>query len=628
MLRRPTSNRKPAAFAPSPVATIKLRLLRYGLWGTGFLALAAAIAGWIWPSGRLWGVHHAAFLPIEVAFPLLGVAALLLTPAGSRLIAWILARCARAANSPAWRAALLALLLFLGLRSALPLLGDGELWINELAWIGEFGSRGKETPAGRFLARKEPLELGLHEIAFRAVALYNPHRRMFVQPAQEVELRQRRKEWYRNAAQWTYAGLSALAGALFVFAAIRFARRSIAPPNRLLFFLTLFSGGGILLFFGYVENYTWASLLSLLFLQSAVTDSVRPRFPWRSLLMLALAVGFHFAALILLPAWFYLLYQDTTARSSRWQAIDSARRARWFVAVYGLILAAAYTGARAWTGRSSILPLLASDARDGYALLSWPHGADLLSLIALAALIPLGILLFTCRTNAASYPAHVPLGIAAVTGGLFVLLFDPNLGLPRDWDLLAFALWPLVFWGAWTLGTSQVEPVRVGLAASILAAAIATTAPFVAVNANAAASLRRFESLLQLDPARSGYGWENLALYYRRANRIESEIAAWQNAYAATANPRYELNAGDALRRADRLAEAEPLYRRAVEQRPDFVNQLFYLSASFYRAGEPRKAKDIVQWMTEIDPENPRWRQLLRDIEQRTLTSADTLTPP
>lgn len=619
---KPAARSQPNEPARVPVHAVDSRFLRIALWVTGFVLLAAVVGAWLRPELRVWGVHHLAFLPVEAAAGLLLLAVLLWLPPGAWLVRYAEKALKPLANRSALWYALAAALLFFLLRVSVPLLGDGPLWIKELAWIGEFEARGRSVPLKRSLMRKEPLELGLHELVFRAAVTVNP-------PAASSDSSSpTREQIFHRMAQGSYVYLSIAAGAMLVWMLVRFARRRLAAQARAPFLLLMFSGGGVLLYFGYVENYTWASLTMTACLLAGLSDAFPPRrFPWRTIVAFVVAVAFHLMSLMLLPAVAYLLY------SLHFSGRESADRLRFPISRAGVFLIATvvavlagYLYVKGWKGWMSILPLLPHASRDGYAVLSLRHALDLVNLFALATLPALTILLLSRgRRDAVPHErTHIGfLQLAAFGGVLFAALFNPNLGMARDWDLLATAMWPVLLWGAWTTARQDFGERRAEILSGIAGFVVLVTIPFVLVSTLRAPSLVRYETLLHLDRSRSAYGWENLAIYYESVGDVENRIRAWRSAVDVSDNPRYKLNLAIGLRMVGRLEEAEDFCLQAVRKQPKFAYQLAILAEAYLRKNRADKARELLAVAAECDSSNAQIRQMLQALD-RQLESART----
>jgi len=610
---------EPARIPAHPVVS---RPLRIALRVTGFLLLAAALLAGLHPELRVWGIHHLAFLPKGAAAGLLLLTAALWSPLGPRFAGYLVKKLKPLANRSALWYALAAALLFFLLRVSVPLLGDGPLWIKELAWIGEFEARGRSVSLKRSLMRKEPLELGLHELVFRATAALNPPSASSDSQAQSDGRQPSREQVFHRRAHAIYVYLSVIAGAFFVWMLVRFARQRLAAQARAPFLLLMFSGGGVLLFFGYVENYTWASLTMTACLLAGLSDAFPPRrFPWRTIVALVVAASFHLMSFLLLPAVAYLLYSlHITGRETDQRSRFPMSRTGVFLIATGVAVLAGYLYVKGWKGWMSIIPLLSHWSRDGYAAFSLRHALDLVNLLALAALPALVILLFSRGRREKMAYERTQIGflqLAAFCGLLFAALFNPNLGMARDWDLLAAALWPVLVWGAWTTARQDFGEHRAEFLAGVAGFVVLIAVPFILVSTIPAPSLARYETLLHMDRSRSAYGWENLAIYYESVGDVENRIRAWRTAAEVSDNPRYKLNLSIGLRMIGRLEEAEIYCVQAASKQPKFAYQLAYLAEAYLRQNRADKARELLTIAAELDSSNAQFRHMLQKLDQQ-----------
>ena len=618
-----------AAATFAPVHPVRPRLLPLVLRVTGFLLLAAVVFAWWNPALRVWGAHHLVFLPLPLSAFLLVSAIVLLAPLGGR----VMERLYRRTLPPLLRSAavwsLAAMLVFFALRVAAPLLGDGSLWIKELSWVGVFEARGHNLFGVRWLTRKEPLEIGLHELVFRGMAQFRPREFPALTPEQQEVTYKRSSRWLSTAAQHTYSLLSILAGGFFVFLAARFAQKRVIPEMRALFLLLLLSGSGLLLFFGYVENYSWMSLASLATLLAGLDESFPPRrFPFKTAAAFVLAVGLHLTAVAMLPGVLFLVLLRLWPPGENADALRAIRlRAAIVAGGLAAVGIVGYVMVKGWEGWISVLPLLPAFSKDGYAFFSFRHLLDLLNLVALSAAPAVAVLIGLRRTAPQDSSAHAQnafLALAAAGGIALVVTFNPNLGLARDWDVVTAALWPLVTWAAWRLAASDLRSVRSQVAAALTGCALAVSVPFVLVQAGERSSLARFETLLNMDRSRSAYGWENVATYYEDRGDLVNRIRCWKSAAAAEDNPRYRINVGVALRLKGDLEEAERYTVEGVRRAPKFHYQLLYLAKEWVDRGRLDKARELMRLNLELAPDDKRAPELLAKIE-RQIARRDSL---
>jgi hypothetical protein len=239
-------------------------------------------------------------------------------------------------------------------------------------------------------------------------------------------------------------GRGRAAGRLPITPAAREAPRRSPPSERAgvtwLLFLALIAQGYLQLFFGYVENYTLYCLVIAafaLFSMRALDGRAPLVLPGA---MVILAVALHLAGALLVPAFGVLVAQVAIGRR-RWRPA-----ARDLVICLGLFMATNLALGRlaphySWFDRLSHLAGSVTRSGSSYGFRR-PDGGDFLNQQALIG--PLGLFLF------------LPVAVAAALGGALrngkglwlmamgsayllasVIAGDSNLGVARNWDLLA-----------------------------------------------------------------------------------------------------------------------------------------------------------------------------------------------
>ncbi len=197
-------------------------------------------------------------------------------------------------------------------------------------------------------------------------------------------------------------------------------------------FLAAFLSFAVLQFLaGYVENYTFSFLFSLLYLAQACRDLEQSRLRVITILFFVVAVAFHLSAAVLLPAVAYQLYRSTTGKWSR--------------SLILLITASCGALGIVFITKSGFLshafvPLLPT-SENAYSLFSSEHLLDLVNVLIRAyPLLPLMLLLPVAWT----LPQRGFIGLALLFSLLFTVIVDPKLGAFRDWDLLSIASAPAI----------------------------------------------------------------------------------------------------------------------------------------------------------------------------------------
>lgn len=257
-----------------------------------------------------------------------------------------------------------------------------------------------------------------------------------------------------------YRLLSPLAGVLYLLALLGLTRdRALAPPW--LSFGLLASLGLLQLFFGYIENYSFAAAGILIFLVLGRRVLLGRAPLWHAALALGLTNATHPSTVVLAPA---LLYLGWVCYHRGAGGTATARSVVTQIAA-PIVLCAASTVALMELGGHGIEALLTTDRPGGgdaswfvplfetrtrwesYTLLSWLHIRDLLNQQALVAPVVLPSLLWLAvwrRVQPAPQPpapvAQATLrffAIAALGHLLLITVWNPDYGGQRDWDLFS-----------------------------------------------------------------------------------------------------------------------------------------------------------------------------------------------
>lgn len=186
-------------------------------------------------------------------------------------------------------------------------------------------------------------------------------------------------------------------------------------------------------FFGYVENYTYAFLLSFIFILLAQKDYFKKMISIPTIIIFVFSVSFHFRNIIFLPVIFLLSFNR----------FDN----KWIItSVWGGVLLLGVTlGIPALESADIdpaliLLPLTASSLSK-YTLFSGMHIRDMVNILFLN--FPL-IILLPIIGKGIGKRYLVFWATAIIPAILFTCLIDPNIGAARDWDLLSVASAPIM----------------------------------------------------------------------------------------------------------------------------------------------------------------------------------------
>ncbi len=413
----------------------------------------------------------------------------------------------------------------------------------------------------------------------------------------------------RNAALLSFQIISISSGALFLFVTAAASRRLFErTAERLLFWLGLASGGYMLLFFGYVENY---SLLVLAVATYALTGLVVARGilnRWLILIPLAFAIFFHVIAATLIPSAVYLLLAnsragDFTARQSR-----AAKIAFTLAALAVAIWVFHHFYTTEYFFRFAFVPLFENRFTvEGYTLFSINHLADYANLLLL--LLPgLPIVIAVLRLTPIKKTLKrreyrfLLILMASTLGAVFVL--DPKLGMPRDWDLFSFAGVPLAIFGFYYLLDSRLTGRHNVKAASLaIALSVLSLLPRAVGQAIPETSLAHFNSYLELDRVRTRNAGILLVDYYYDRN----DTVAAENSRAAWHDRRIDeplVLQANRLLDAGHVIDAAAFYRRALSVNP--VSPIAYtnLGECYLRLGQLDSARTMLEIADGLNPNN------------------------
>lgn len=453
------------------------------------VTLAAMVGASLLPQFRLWGIGVWAHYPVFIPFVLASFAAALAFRLGP-LRAFSPDTTVTSSNTryAIWAIAIIAVfaLLFYLIRARTHFLGDGYLQISFLA--NDSVLVGKRS-FGEGLVHKWVKSLVGGE--------------------------------GKEAARRSYQLVSIVSGVAFLSATAYFARLFLAHLSaRVVFLLGMASSGYALLFFGYVENYTLFCLSIALFTFAGIAAATGSISPWWIVPPTALAVFFHVLGVTLLPAAVYILTSgtrlgDTVVKLSKNQKVTILS-----VLSIGSATAVYYFFSTNYFFRFAVVaPAQTQFTIEGYTLLSWKHLADYVNLLFL--LVPGLAVLVTVAARGTHRELWVHRAfrflcvlVVCTLGAAFV--FEPKLGMPRDWDLFSFPGVPLaallylaILWEPARLATG----VRAGLLAVSLG--LISLFPRTVTQATPERAIKQFRQYAHLDSLKNRSGFYVLEEYYR-----------------------------------------------------------------------------------------------------------------
>ena len=510
---------------------------------------------------------------------------------------------------------------FWSLREAHTLLGDGHPLTRNL-------------PLGQQFHPDEPLALYLHHV------FYLLTRGWFARPDRDSA----------EVARFTVGLSSALAGALFVPTAWALARRIIpaggaaarVPPGtrdatRVLVFVALIAQGYIQLFFGYVENYTLYCLAIAAFALVALLVLEGRASLFLAAALVIAAAALHLAGALLVPAFFVLVAQRWT-RPERRRAVlrDLALGLALFIATHFALslLQPRYS----WFAMLTHLAGSVTNSGSSYGF-QRPGARDFLNQQLLIG--PLGMFLFVPAAvvgivggSARNWKGALLLVLGACFLLASMIAGDSNLGVARNWDLLAPA--GFVFtWCALGLALEAGWAPRERQRWLVLLASVSLfhTVPWVANNASFDRAFARFKTLpLGLGRAQAVVGnlylergqVDSASVWFRRAldENPANNLASFQLGRIAMSRGDYE--------------QASRAFRAAVQARPSTESYRYLLASALVHSGRADEARPEIDQLLAMRAAEPIywaassvvWQcQGDRDSSAVALARADQLAP-
>ena len=470
---------------------------------------------------------------------------------------------------------LVALAVFIALRTESHLLGDGYLYLRELD--SDIWQRFDRAPLTFALIRT------LHTLGGTL--------------------------W--ETAENTYRIYSCASGLLFVLLCFPVAgaigKCSREKSIALAFLLT---GGYVQLFFGYVENYPLyvPGILLYLLVGLRAWEGRIPLFV--PALLLGMLIAFHlffcaFAPSLLVLAYCYHRKENTRRSKNGLVTLTAIISTLPSAGVFLWIAGIDFTGYLGRIGGGHHLPVFAEPGFGApYHLWSLTHLLDFLNLLLLSA--PAALMTFFVLRKG-TFRSQPFLAAAAAFPLVFTFAVNPEIGAFRDWDILALPAIPLTLWSATTLLKRIRDPEKqFHTAFPICAAAALHCLLWVGLNANeAAAEARYVHQMDKLTGYAGSYGWETLGAYHNLRNKPVPALEAYKRALEANPNnPRHWTAVGLTYRDLDQPANAIQYLEKAAELQPDHAQAYINLGAVYGRFDNLEKAAEHLEKALELDPDD------------------------
>ncbi|MFH1373405.1 MAG: tetratricopeptide repeat protein [bacterium] len=538
----------------------KRRLFPFGLY---YVVLLTYLCGAFFPEIRIWGFNWWAYYPDGIQWGLFGIGAV--APAFALVTRWSrqyeaderkAASRGHAFGIFAISAPLLFGALFYILRVKTHFLGDGYTLLTSLA--ADHATALKVREIGESLAH-----IWLKDIL----------------PGSDI-----------GSALLSYQIISILSGFVFVAATVIISTRlfPISTP-RVLFVLGVCSGGYMLLYFGYVENYSLFLTAVGVYTMVGILAAESRVATWLILIPVAAAIFFHIFGVVLLPSAAYLILSSTRV-GGKWRR--SFRRTKALIVGLACVLLAVifyhyYT--TSYFFRFALVPVVSDKFTiEGYTLFSSKHLLDylnlnLLLLPGLPIMASAAWLLWHKSLVREFWFKFSAILVLSVLGAVFV--FDPRLGMPRDWDLFAFSGVPIGV-ASYYLLLSRSDKTRLRRDAVILSITLGALSLFPRVYAQNVpeTAVQHVLNYKKLDSAKCRNAQWLLKEYYALTGDhwIEQiRQTHWKGTYE---QDRLLLVGIDAMNEGN-FSAAVSAFDRACKIDPSFWNAWVSLGGCYYELG-------------------------------------------
>ncbi|MCK4606181.1 MAG: tetratricopeptide repeat protein [candidate division Zixibacteria bacterium] len=412
-----------------------------------------------------------------------------------------------------------------------------------------------------------------------------------------------------TAALLSYQIISVATGILLLVALTFLARRLFDRAlDRLLFLWMIASGGYMYNYFGYTENYALFVLTVTLFAVCGLLVARGELSHWVVLPLLALAVFFHVFGVSLIPPAAYLMTVNTRLGDRIGRLGTRTKAVPATILLLALLAVFFHHYFNDYYFRFSLVPLVSDRfTLEGYTLLSLSHLFDIGNLLLLLvpslpiAVVVVFFLPIKQLLRRVEY-RHLLVLILSTCGTAFI--FDPKLGMPRDWDLFSFVGVPLAVAGAYMIVDNRSRLARY-VAVSLISATIGflVLIPRAVSQMQPDISIAWFNNYTSMDVTKSMYGRTLLKKYYlAQGDSLAAEL--FTREYLDTYPERMLNLKGVTLKREGNCEEAIPYFKRALSLNPVFAAAYTNLGMCYGDMQRHEQAIEVLEIAWGLNPYN------------------------
>ncbi|NMC44471.1 MAG: tetratricopeptide repeat protein [candidate division Zixibacteria bacterium] len=252
-----------------------------------------------------------------------------------------------------------------------------------------------------------------------------------------------------------FALVNCLGGVIGFWGLVRLSRSAVSDTAaRWFMVITACAGGATVLFFGYIENYTWPTACGLWTTAFLMEYAKGERGPWPAVACGLAAALFHVVAAPCLAAVAAIILLRSLSVGK-----EASSRGIWMLISVAVVGSVAIGLIVQLTGIKYLLVPLWPVEGNPYWVLSRDHLLDLVNHMLLVA--PLGIALLVASLPGARLRPRTAVEDTLAVTTLFAFLaafwIDPLIGMPRDWDLVSPYGFPLALWGGYRFTRMAVD---------------------------------------------------------------------------------------------------------------------------------------------------------------------------
>jgi hypothetical protein len=384
---------------------------------------------------------------------------------------------------------------------------------------------------------------------------------------------------------WSY-----IAGLIFIWAAWSIA---IKLQNRYggagFIFSYILGWAGVMLFFGYVEDYSLTAAAWMLYFNFSVNYLDSGKGTYWPIGLYLLGFSLHNITITLLPSLFYIYYFHKKKHGAN----------VWLSLIGILIITIGWSCISIYNRHIGTLLLFESRTQPGYFLWSSAHLLDIMNLLLLVSPAILILISIQKWRDPIFRKDHLRnfFWIAALPGIIGLFILDPLLGMGRDWDLFALMLLGLhlaLFAGADWNNITRLFKI------SICVIGISFTFVNVLINRNMQQSITRYKNIAALDTARARYGYERLGYFLGAGGYFKEAEEILKLSIKIAPHPQTSHHLGQAQFQLGKTEEAMENFRRTIALSTNYPDAYYKLSEYYFSIGQWTSSREMLEKYAEF----------------------------